>query len=145
MRQPTYRDIGVVMVDKRVLIGKYNDNVSFGLRTSRPGIDALTDSSAGGDFTFDSEWTDITKTLQISSAVTDASGNVTIPYTNPGYIPFVEVRYVTGNRVHDDYAGGSRGSYGANMNIHTSDLQIVLCAVNATFLYIIYRIPVMSG
>lgn len=130
------------MSSNRVVLGKYNDGVTFGLRVSLPGIDALTGDSSGGDFSFDSSWTDIVHTLQIG-LVTFASGNTVVSFVNPGYIPYVEAHLLSGNSVYDDYYGTFTPN-GAG-NILTPSNFTTSGAAGAQFIYIVYKIPVMSG
>lgn len=144
------------MVTPRVVIGKYADNVTFGLRVSLPGNDAFTgNSSSPGTFSFDSEWTDITQLHQIGLAafrtnVPLISGGTTNGYqvTWPalGYIPFIEARENVSNVVYDDYFNGAIGcgggidatTYGANT------FTVFGGSASIQLLYVVYKIAVPS-
>lgn len=132
-------------MSRRVVIGKYNDGVTYGLRCSLPGYDALTDSSAGGDFSFDSSWTDISKIHQVG-LVSFATTQANVFWTSLGYMPFLEIRKYVGNVVYDDY-WNSFLPYGADAFLFTdANLRVNNPAgAAATFMYIIYKIPVPSG
>jgi hypothetical protein len=128
---------------QRVVIGKYNDGVTYGLRVSLPGIDALTGDSSGGDFSFDSQWTDIAKTLLVGIA-TAASTTISVSWVSPGYIPYGEFRYISGNSVYDDYFGSLRAN-GIGAILTTGGATLTPVPSGASCLYVIHQIPVMSG
>lgn len=143
------------MPTRRVVIGKYNDGVNFGLRASLPGIDALTGDSNGGGFSFDSNWTDIANVIQ-TGFITGLSGvSTAITFADPGYKPFVEVRQVTGgNTVRDDYlsayqpngtpaANNPRFGHGANVTPGRIGLPQFYAPDQAV--YVIYKIPTATG
>jgi hypothetical protein len=136
------------MTTQRLVIGQYINGVNYGVRCSLPGKDALTGDSSGGDFSFDSEWNDITQTILVGTAVatTGSFGTpiITIPYASPGFIPFGEFRYVSGNSVYDDYFGPSRAN-GIGATLTTTSAALDNMPAGATCLYAIHKIPVMSG
>lgn len=131
----------------RVLIGKYNDGVTFGLRCSLPGINAVTDSSAGGDFSFDSSWTDISKIHQVGLGTFPSSDTQeSVFFSSLGYAPFFEIRRYVSNVVYDDY-WNSTNQWGADAFVFSNtELRINNAGGPAvTFMYIVYRISVPSG
>lgn len=139
------------MAGRRVVLGKFNDGVTFGLRVSHAGVDALTGDSSGEGFAFDSSWSDIAK-LHVVGIASEAFNGVTytIAATIPslGYKPFAEVRRLESNVVRDDYwtASAPSGGYG-NFLSNTS----LLCGFSSLSptghqaLYVVYAIPVPSG
>jgi len=133
------------MAGRRVVLGKFDDGVTFGLRVSLPGFDALAGSSAGGDFSFDSTWTDITKLHQIG-LFSFATTQVSIFFTNQGFPPFLEIRRYVSNVVYDDYWNASN-PYGADAFLFTNgELRINNPGGGATTgLYLITKIPCPSG
>lgn len=96
-------------MSRRVVIGKQNDG-TFGLRVSLPGIDAYLGDSSGGDFSFDSAWTDIVKIALVGTCnVQGGSGTPGVAPFVPtvishslGYVPFVEARQIIGSLIYDD-------------------------------------------
>jgi hypothetical protein len=153
-------------MDRRVIIGKYNDGVHFGLRCTLPGFDALTGDSSQGGFSFDSEWTNMAQLLQSGLYVgptyggLDSSGNIiyigsrTIPFANQGYIPYVEIRAYSGDTIYDDlvpWATDTTGKFGVGAIVTTTTIAPSLVngqpGLNSgqQVLYVIYKVPVASG
>lgn len=131
----------------RAVIGRYN-NGTYGLKVSLPGINALTDDDSDGTkFSLNSQWSDFVKIHAIGIAtITEPSfpgalnGSVAINFATLAYKPFAEIRRFAGNVVWDDYArGGNQSGYNA---IVTSSSVTVSEALGATFLYMVFRIPV---
>jgi hypothetical protein len=130
-------------MSRRSVIGKYADGVNFGVRVSLRGVDALNDDSNGGGFSFDSNWSDISQALMIGT-VTKGAAAVSVAFPNQGYVPFCEVRQIAGNVVFDDGQWGSF-QHGIGAQVTTSILNIAVGAAGTSFLFAIYKIPVMSG
>ena len=147
------------MVSRRVVIGKYNDGVTYGLRVSLPGHDALTEDSNFGSFSFDSNWSDIVQTAQMGifigpprhqdpftgSIIYD--GPRSIPFTDLGYVPYVEVRALVGSTIYDDYVPWltiTTGAFGVGAVATRGAIFPEISAGNRV-LYLIYKIPVPSG
>lgn len=145
------------MSTRRTVLGRYNDGVTVGLRCSLPGFDGLTgDSNAPGQFSFDSEWTDIVQIHQAGIATNPGgSGAVTatIPFVDPGYRPFVEVRWMSSsNVIYDDYFAppGAAALTGIGAQVNTNSIVLPTAqllgggpftSVAYNVLYIVYRIP----
>lgn len=124
----------------RGVIGKYLNGTTIGLKTSLPGINALTaDDTDGTKFSFNSEWNDFVKVHQIGiSTLGTVQTNCYFPTL--AYKPFVEVRRVVGNVVYDDYAQGFNVS-GLVNTVVTGD-YIRFDGWNVPVLYVVYKIPV---
>jgi hypothetical protein len=149
------------MAGRRVVLGKYNDGVTFGLRVSLPGFDALTDdSSLPGQFSFDSEWTDIAKIHQVGlvarTTYTDPISGVSQTgfqtiWSALGYKPFVETRLYSGGVIYDDYfpagivPGFPFGSRSYIPDANPNSLNTYGGSSGDQMLTIIYKIPVPSG
>lgn len=145
---------------RRVVLGKYADGVTFGLRVSLAGVDALTGDSSTGDFSFDSEWTDVAKIHMVGIASWSATA-FTIPNPpNPpinvpgfavnwsalGYMPFIEVRTLVSNVVFDDFFNTSfpSGFYVGPSSGLPNGFTLATSDSSMQLLYIIYAIPVPS-
>lgn len=146
---------------RRVVLGRYNDGVTFGLRVSHAGTDALTGDSNIGDFSFDSEWTDIAQ-LHVVGLTSWSSAAFQIPNPpNPpinipgfaanwpalGYMPFIEVRQLTsGVVVFDDFfdATNPNGFYVGPSSALPDGFTFASSANSLQLLYIVYKIPVPS-
>lgn len=113
------------MSTRRVRLG-YN-GTSYGLRTTLPGYDALTDDATDvTKFSFNSDWTDIVRVHDYGYVDAPASvpswpgptpgaiddSSLLFTNNNPwlvshahslGYVPFVEARVISGNVIYDDY------------------------------------------
>lgn len=94
------------MSTRRVVIGRQNDG-TYGLRAALPGEDALTADEDDSDaLSFNSDWTNalsvhMVGTATIGTTWPDSShGFVFFPAL--AYIPYAEVRAVSGNTVFDD-------------------------------------------
>lgn len=89
---------------RRVILGNLGSGV-YGLRVSLPGHDVVSEAGNDDAMSFDSGWTDLAKLIQIGTATKTADFSLTdIPFTNPGYTPFAEVRLRSGNRAYDDFS-----------------------------------------
>jgi hypothetical protein len=147
---------------RRVVLGKYNDGVTFGLRVSLQGIDALIDDSDNPGFSFDSEWTDIVQTLAIGllsytaySVDIGFGGGVTalngykVNWTNPGYKCFMEARLIQpGGTIRDDYTGLTANSVGPifiQRDTVFGQADFATGSNIGQFLCIVYNISVPSG
>lgn len=130
------------MTGRRVVVGKFNDGVTFGLRVSLSGIDALIDSSANGDFSFDSTWTDIAQVNALGTA-TSSGGAISVTFPNQGYVPFLEMRRIeSGNILHDDWLDAT-WKWGSGSVVDTSSLTTPsTLAAGVQILYVVYKIPV---
>lgn len=139
-------------MSRRVLIGKYNDGVTYGLRVSLPGVDVLTgDSSDATQFSFDSNWTDIAQLVAvgtISVPILASPGYVDAFFPSLGYYPFCEARRISGNVINDDYfkgVTGTSGVQGVPTEIMTDRLRFNMdidSAYNAV--YVVYNVAVPS-
>lgn len=151
-------------MSRRVVIGQQADG-SVGLRCSLPGVDALTASSVGGTFSFDSAWRDIvqialTGTASVPGGSNTSSGvGVQVPVSHGlGYVPFVEVRLLNGSTISDDtvnLTSAFSNNYfsGAPVTINSSTMLLQPQAsgnlsggsqpfVGYTVLYVVYAVPV---
>jgi hypothetical protein len=151
------------MSGRRVVIGKYNDGVTIGLRVSLPGVDALTgDSSDPGNFSFDSEWTDIAQIHQVSltsrTTYTQPWGTGLVvtgfrtTWPALGYKPFVETRLYSAGVIYDDYfpnnPDGSPWISGSQSRIPDVDPNGLYCVGGASgdqMLSIVYAVAAPSG
>lgn len=132
----------------RAVIGKYNDGVTYGLKVSLPGINALTDDDNDGTkFSFNSQWSDFVKihaigiaTINVPDYAGSLTGSVTINFTALAYKPFLEIRRYVGNVVWDDYARG--GNVSGYFTVVTSSSARVSGPLGETALYMVFRIPV---
>lgn len=144
-------------MSRRLVLGQQNDG-TIGLRVSAPGVDAFVGDGQGGNFTFNSAWTDIAKIhavglcdWAIPVTFINPEGTTTSLYgfvglwPNLGYKPFVEVRQRNGTVVYDDYMGSVNTS-GAFCEILTDRVQLRTGSSSPGFqlLYIVYAIPVPS-
>lgn len=120
---------------------------TFGLRCSLPGIDVMTgDSTNQNQFSFNSDWTDIAKVQQVGLATIPPNilSGMTIPFTDLGYRPFVEVRRVAGAVVYDDWFVSGQAGIGVQISTNSivaaSDLNGRVGTY--TLLYMIFAVPV---
>lgn len=116
----------------------------MGLRVSAPGVDAFSGLGIGGDFTFNSAWTDISKIHQVGLA-TYSSANITVIWTSLGYRPFVEIRRRDGNVVRDDWFSSTFASGGYFVLDTINSFHNTVGSTGLTIIYIVYAIPVPSG
>jgi hypothetical protein len=137
---------------RRVVLGKFNDGVTYGLRVSHAGVDALTGDSSGEGFAFDSSWSDIAKlhVVGIATEVVVAGPFYVIQGTIPdlGYKPFAEFRKLESNVVRDDYwisTAPSGGYHNFYSNTQFACGFSNLSPTGNAALYVVYRIPVPSG
>lgn len=136
-------------MSRRVVLGLQNDG-TYGLRVSAPGIDAFTGDGQPGNFTFNSAWTDIAKIHMVGIGNTSAPDQfgrylMSVSWPDLGYKPFLEVRRIAGNVVYDDAWVGNfpSGGYFGPSNAQRNGF-IANSASGAQALYIIYAIPVAS-
>ncbi|MEY9358943.1 hypothetical protein ABH994_001664 [Bradyrhizobium yuanmingense] len=137
------------MTSRRVIIGKYADGVTYGLKAALPGYDALTLDDNSGSLSFNSKWTDIAPVLQAGFLTSTASSGVptTVAVGHPGYVPYVEARKFEGGAViRDDYIYGDapvRIGVGAWWRGY-SPLLLAISRLNAgdTCIYVVYGVPV---
>lgn len=133
---------------RRVVLGQQNDG-TFGLRVSAPGVDAFAGDGQGADFTFNSAWTDIAKIHQVGvvswspTAYTNSNG-ITFAgfsgvWTDLGYKPFIEVRKLVGNVVYDDYWNAAN-PFGQAAIILSNQFQSPESSTTDRVIYIVYRI-----
>jgi hypothetical protein len=94
---------------RRVVMGQQNDG-TYGLRVSAAGVDAFVGTGQGGDFTFNSDWTDMSKILlvgrlnwAVNGFYTGTSNGFGCVFADQGYLPFIEVRRGVGSIVYDDW------------------------------------------
>ena len=140
---------------RRVILGQQNDG-TYGLRVSAPGVDAFVGSGQGGDFTFNSDWTDTADLHQIgvlsyaASGVKtyDAGGNVLFNsgygtlFTNIGYRPFIEVRrFTTSNVVYDDYWEAANTAGVGGSAIFRDCFRCPSASSTDKVFYVVYKIP----
>lgn len=148
------------MGTRRVVLGRYNDGLTIGLRVSLPGYDALTDdSSEAGKFSFDSEWTDIVEVHQVSLSARQTAISIyphvgvtidgwLLTWPALGYKPFVEARVLNGNTIYDDYmsvsavAGWHSGHGGQILTPEPNQMYIQGGQSGEQMLSIIYKVPV---
>jgi len=138
------------VTSRRVVIGKYADGVTFGLKAALPGFDALAEADISANLSFNSNWTDIAKPLQLGFAAGSNVGSIpvgaTVPVTDPGYVPYVEARLISGVTVNDDTmetSNPSRIGVGAYY-IQRSPLTLQLdAAAGYQVLYVVYGVPVV--
>jgi hypothetical protein len=144
------------MSTRRVVLGLQNDS-TIGLRVSAVGVDAFVGDGSGGDFTFNSSWTDIAKIHMVGVAsrgtITTVGGTSTTGFQTTwpalGYKPFVEARLLQSNVVYDDWMNSTfpSGSYAEIRNADPNSLYVpaINSAVGDSLLYIVYAIAVPSG
>jgi hypothetical protein len=137
------------MTSRRVILGKYNDGVSYGMRVSLSGFDALTEDGSSGVISFDSNWDDLAYVHQIG-IVSGPLPSVSI--ANPGgYVPFVEVRQIQGSLISDDSTGlpATAGGYGMAAYYSSTDPAALVLGLPLTApmqaIYLVYKIPVSIG
>jgi hypothetical protein len=138
------------MTSRRVVIGKYADGVTYGLKIALPGgFDALTLDDNSGSLSFNSNWTDIVNVQQLGFASGSSSGSiplgVNVSISDPGYVPYVEARIFSGSTINDDDVDGSiKTGVGAYYN-QRSPLTLRMPSLGAgqTALFLIYLIPVV--
>jgi hypothetical protein len=138
--------------------GKYPSGKSigkYGLKISRPGYNAVThDDQSIEYFSFNSEWTDIGRVHARGIAslplnpqrLPYGTTTKTIPFTNLGYIPFVEVRRKSGLTYYDDrelkraVGGYDLRETAVMASPYRDHIQASLFAETAQVFYCVYRI-----
>jgi hypothetical protein len=138
-------------MSRRAVIGKQNDG-SYGLRCSLPGIDAFVGDGLGGGFTFNSDWADIAKVHAIGVTtwqanaweVTPGSGiflsGFTAAWTSQGFIPFAEVRRLISGVVINDDRWTSTMQFGNYTQIHADKFRAPDSSTSDQVLYLVYKI-----
>jgi hypothetical protein len=127
---------------RRVVIGAQNDG-SYGLRVALPGVDAL---GVGGDspgLSFNSNWADIAQTYLVGTAFVSANPSTIVGWPSLGYIPYVEVRQISGGVVFDDGVFSSTNGVGAV--ITSTGLTNGMLPIGSACIYMVMKIPVGSG
>jgi hypothetical protein len=133
---------------RRVIIGKYADGVTYGLKAALPGFDALTEADNSPNLSFNSNWSDIAPVLQ-SGIVTVPTGTtiVDVLITDPGYVPYVEARkFDGGTTIHDDYLYGAANNIGvAAYYNRRSPLTLRSSRLNPldSMIYVVFGVPVV--
>jgi hypothetical protein len=138
------------LVDRRVVIGKFADGVTYGLRVGMPNVDALLEDGNSSRLSFNSEWTDMVSVLQVGFAYGSSSGSVAtgveVSVTNPGYPPYVEARrFTSGNTMWDDniFVSNRSGIGQIWSSITPLTLKMPALASGEIALYVVYKIPVI--
>ncbi len=134
---------------RRVCIGRLPDG-NYGMWCSAPGVDVMTvaDPLDGNLLTFNSNWTDIAKVHQTGVA-SEYPGAPQVSWPDLGYIPFLEVRVISGGRVYDDSFSGldigpaSRAFSNGMRAIGARAYPGMLDTFD--YIYVAYKIPVPSG
>jgi hypothetical protein len=142
------------MSTRRVILGNLGGG-TFGLRVSLPTKDVITDAGDENNLSFDSGWTDIVKMIQVgvaSKTVADSAfaADTNVLFTDPGYIPFVEVRQRSGLRVYDDYFPYNDSGavyHGVAANMYSDRFGLRAIASGSSWLaydvvYAVFRVPV---
>ncbi len=137
----------------RVVIGKDNAG-NYGIKCSLPGYNALTDDDTDlNKFSFNSNWNDLLVIHQRGIATPATFPTVTnIPFSDLGYLPFIEVKpFTAGNpqRYYNDYQFVSqqttvftRYQTGFNAWVETDTIRMfdyALSGWNQVF-YVVYRL-----
>lgn len=134
------------MTSRRIIIGKYADGVTYGLKAALPGFDALAEADNSPNLSFNSTWTDIVPILQ-SGIATSVSGRATVAMTDPGYVPYVECRrFESGNTIHDDYLHGAVNQVGvAGYYNQRSPLTFITqyLSPGEQMIYVAFAVPVV--
>ena len=135
------------MSTRRVILGNLGGGV-FGLRVALPGHDVVTEGSNPDALSFDSVWTNIVKMIQVGVASKSNDHNFTdVLFPDPGYQPFVEVRWRSGLRAYDDASPISIGAYpGIGAVIKTDRIKLpgTLTGSSVAYdvVYAVFQIPV---
>ncbi|WP_458760555.1 hypothetical protein ACSVBT_07110 [Afipia sp. TerB] len=125
------------------VLGKYANGTTYGLKTSLPGINALTDDDTDpSKFSFNSEWTDIVRPHQIG-IVNFSAVNTIVPFPNLGFRPFYEIRRMIGSVICDDRMvqlppPSANAQSGIFSDIASSFLKLV-SPVGDRVIYVIYK------
>jgi len=138
----------------RVAIGNLGGG-KFGLRSTMPGYDVLTEPANSANLSFDSNWPNTVSVRQ--------TGAVSIPwrdqawpiyFANSGYFPIVEARPYSGNVVYDDYVRFGNRNLGTTQqpsNYYQTSLDIHVAMDNVQIqgvfdvgqaIYVVYNWPV---
>ncbi|WP_454629516.1 hypothetical protein [Bradyrhizobium cenepequi] len=120
---------------------------AVGLRCALVGFDAYTGSS--DQMSFDTSWTDISKLLAVGVAswVSDIGGGIpgyAVSWPNMGYIPFAEIRKLSGSVVYDDFYDASNPT-GLYARVTAGGFTRPQASTSDKLLYVAYQIPVPSG
>ena len=138
----------------RVAIGNLGGG-KFGLRSTMPGYDVLTEPENSANLSFDSNWTNTVSVRQSGVAAYPWRDQVwPVYFLNSGYIPIVEARPYSGNVVFDDYVrfgDRNRGTTTQPSNYYQTSLDIHVAADNVQIhgvfepgqaIYVVYNWPV---
>lgn len=138
------------MTSRRVVIGKYADGVTFGLKVALPGYDALAEADDSANLSFNSNWSDIVPIIQTGIASIPSGGtSTTVLVTDPGYVPYLEGRkFDSGTTIHDDYLYGATNRIGISLYwIQRSPLTFCATFTNIgagdPFIYVVFGTPVV--
>lgn len=134
------------MTSRRVIIGKYADGVTYGLKAALPGFDALTEADDSPNLSFNSNWADIVPIIQTGIA-SSATFLIDVLISDPGYVPYVECRrFESGTTIHDDYLYGAPNKIGvgAYYNLR-SPLTLRVTSLNPgdALIYAVFGAPVI--
>lgn len=132
------------MVSRRVIIGKYTDGVTFGMKVALPTYDALAEADDSPNLTFNSNWTNLALPRQLGFAVGPFP---TVSISDPGYVPYAETRLFTGgNTIHDDdmLSGFGRVGCAATYGVTRSPLTLAFDLNSGeTAIFVIFAVPVL--
>jgi hypothetical protein len=138
----------------RVAIGNLGGG-KFGLRSTLPGYDVLTEPENSANLSFDSNWTNLVSVRQagvVSYPWIDQIGSVF--FMDTGYAPIAEARYYSGNVVYDDFlqfGDRNRGTTSRPSNyyqtklivrVYNNQLQIQGRFDVGQALYVVYNRPI---
>lgn len=137
---------------RRAIIGNMGGGI-FGLKVSRPGYDVTTcDPDDPLQTSFYSQWTDVVKVLDGGYATNSSSLPSTKVVTDPGYIPWIECRQVSGSTVYDErtpFTWGTTGTTSLDGLGITSERGVITLPgtptgspVSYTVLYVVFNISV---
>ena len=138
------------MVSRRVVIGKFADGVTYGMKVGLAGVDALAEDGNSGQLSFNSEWTDIVNVQQVGfvngTTLGGFPGGADVLITDPGYVPYAETRRFTGgNVIWDDniFVSNRSGLGGYWYQRAPLTLRMPTLASGETALYVILKVPVI--
>ncbi|MDD1534554.1 MULTISPECIES: hypothetical protein [unclassified Bradyrhizobium] len=138
------------MTSRRVIIGKYADGVSLGVKAALPGYDALAESDDSPNLSFNSNWNDIVPIIQSGFLTATAAGGAPtdLLVSSPGYVPYVDARkFEGGNLIRDDYTYGTAPTrIGVGIGWRSASpltLSVYRLNVGDTCIYVVYGVPVV--
>jgi hypothetical protein len=134
------------MTSRRVIIGKYADGVTYGLKAALPGFDALAEGDQSPNLSFNSNWNDIVPILQ-SGIASSGTFAISVLINDPGYVPYIECRkFESGAVIRDDYLYGAINRVGvAGFYIRRSPLTFSTQFLNPgdAMIYVVFGTPVV--